>query len=357
MKQLTYNDRLNLEVLLKAKHSPKEIAGIIGVDQSTIYRELKRGRYVHRNSDWTEEVRYSPELAQAKKNELSQNKGRDLKIGNNIALANEIERLIIAEKNSPAAALANIRRSGKFKETICVNTLYSYIKKGVFLHLSYEHLPEKKKRQKRGRVVVQKRAVAGTSIEKRPEHIQTREEFGHWEMDTVVGAQGKTKKALLVLTERKTRKEKVVLMKERTARETVKALDRIERELGEKKFREIFKSITVDNGMEFSDVKGLERSRRNKRIRTKMYYCHPYSSYERGSNENNNRLVRRHIPKGFDFQDISRNEVKAIENWINDYPREMFGWRSAGELFREELNKLYGMDDLLAEPINYCLAA
>ena len=137
-------------------------------------------------------------------------------------------------------------------------------------------------------------------IEKRPVEIAERNTFGHWEMDSVVGARGVSKKALLVLTERKTRKEIIFLLKDHTSAAVVKALDRLERKLG-KKFREIFKSITVDNGSEFADWEGMERSRRSKKKRTKIYYCHPYSSWERGSNENQNKLVRRHIPKGRKF--------------------------------------------------------
>ena len=159
-------------------------------------------------------------------------------------------------------------------------------------------------------------------------------------MDTVRGQQGKSKKSLLVLTERKSRIEIIDLLKDGTSKQVIKALNRLERELGEKKFREIFKTITVDNGVEFSDWKGMERSRRNKRNRTKIYYCHPYSSYERGSNENQNKLIRRHIPKGEDIKLYSKKTIKWIEKWINHYPRELFGGRCAEELFQEELLKI-----------------
>ena len=143
---------------------------------------------------------------------------------------------------------------------------------------------------------------------------------------------------LLVLTERKTRKEIIMLLKEHTAAAVVKALDRLERRLGAK-FREIFKSITVDNGSEFADYEGMKRSRRGKKDRTRIYYCHPYSSWERGSNENQNKLVRRHIPKGTDFDDKTQREVEKIEEWINNYPRRIFDYRTSEQLFEEELRK------------------
>ena len=158
-------------------------------------------------------------------------------------------------------------------------------------------------------------------------------------MDTVVGARGVSKKSLLVLTERKTRKEIIFLLKEHTSAAVVKALDRLERKLG-KKFREIFKSITVDNGSEFADWEGMERSKRSKKKRTKIYYCHPYSSWERGSNENQNKLVRRHIPKGVNFDDKTQGDVDDIAEWINNYPRRLHEYKTAEELYNKELEKI-----------------
>lgn len=337
-KQLTFNDRLRIEVLKKAGHSPREIAEIMGVHISTIYRELKRGEFEALNSDLTTEIRYSPDIAQEKKNEVLAAKGKDIKMGKQQAFADRIEELIINDGYSPAAALAQIKKEG-YDFTVCVTTLYSYIDKGIFLHLTNKELPVKRKDEKRTyRHTTQKRASKGDSIEKRPEEIDAREEFGHWEMDTVVGKRGVSKKSLLVLTERKTRKEIIFLLKEHTAAAVVKALDRLERRLG-KKFRELFKTITVDNGSEFQDCEGMEKSKRSKKKRTKIYYCHPYSSWERGSNENANKLVRRHIAKGVDFDDKTQGDIEKIENWINNYPRKILGFKCAEELFNEEWNE------------------
>lgn len=335
-KQLTFNDRLRLEVLLKAKHKPKEIAAILHVHISTVYREIKRGRFEALNSDLTTEERYSPDISQEKKNANLAAKGADIKIGNEQKFADRIEEIIINDGYSPAAALAKIKEEG-YKFTICVTTLYSYIDKGVFLNLTNKQLPVKRNEKKRVyRKTTQKRASKGESIENRPEEVDNREDFGHWEMDTVLGARGVSKKSLLVLTERKTRKEIIILLKEHTAAAVVKALDRLERKLG-KKFREIFKSITVDNGSEFADYEGMERSRRSKRKRTTVYYCHPYSSWERGSNENQNKLVRRHIPKGFNFDDKTQGQIDNITEWINNYPRRIFGYKTSEQLYNKEM--------------------
>lgn len=338
-KHFTFNDRLRLEVLKKAGHKPKEIAEILHFHVSTIYRELKRGEFEALNSDLTTETRYSPDIAQEYMNGVLTAKGADLKIGNEKEFADRIEDIIINEGYSPAAALAKVKAEG-IDFTVCVTTLYSYIDKGVFLNLTLKDLPEKRKGEKRTkRKTTQKRATKGESIENRPEEIDTREKFGNWEMDTVVGARGVSKKSLLVLTERKTRKEIIFLLKEHTAAAVVKALDKLERKMGAK-FREIFKTITVDNGSEFADWEGMERSKRTKKKRTKIYYCHPYSSWERGSNENQNKLVRRHIPKGVNFDDKTQGDVDNIEEWINNYPRRIHQYRTAEQLYNEELERM-----------------
>lgn len=337
---LTYSDRLKIEALHIAKHTSQEIADQLGVHISTINRELKRGTYIHRNTDWTEEVRYSPDMAEEKYRAFLKVKGQEKKIRKDEKLLHLIEDKIVYDKCSPYAALEEIKKGDyKCEVQICLATCYNYIRAGEFPNLELAYMPYKRKKRKKRREVRPKRAARGISIEKRPEEINARSSYGHWEMDTVCGQRGKSKKSLLVLTERMTRVELVRLLKHHTAEEVVHSLDQLERELGEKRFRETFKTITVDNGYEFMDVKGMERSRRNKKPRTIIYYCHPFSSYERGSNENQNKLVRRHIPKGVNFDSISKKEVKYIEDWINDYPRQMFTGKSAREIFERTGNK------------------
>lgn len=142
-------------------------------------------------------------------------------------------------------------------------------------------------------------------------------------MDSVIGQRGKSKNTLLTLTERKTRAEIIFKLPDHSAEAVVAAVDRLEKRWGEM-FKTVFKTITVDNGTEFAYCAELERSAIGEGKRTKMYYCHPYSSWERGTNENNNRLIRRHIPKGVDFEDTTDEEIKYIETWINNYPRGIF---------------------------------
>lgn len=337
-RHLTKSDRLVIDTMLRDGKKKKEIAERIGVSERTIYREVKRGRYIHRNSDWTEEERYSPDIAHQKYRENLKAKGPDLKIGNDQELADYIEGRIANDGYSPEAVLGEIKQKGmNFKTTISKTTLYRYIDIGLFLTVTNKDLPVKGRRKKKHKKVrKQARASAGDSIEKRPEEVESREEFGHWEMDTVVGKRGKSKNSLLVLTERKTRQEILVKLAEHTMEQVCRALDSLERKWANL-FSAVFKTITVDNGSEFSDCAGMEKSATGEGNRTKVYYCHPYSSYERGSNEVQNRMVRRKIPKGTNFDDKTEEEIQGVEDWINNYPRRMFGYQSAQMLFDMEI--------------------
>ncbi|MDD3347523.1 MAG: IS30 family transposase [Oscillibacter sp.] len=336
--RLPWNDRLRIESFLKCGKSVQEIADEIGVHRNTIYNEIKRGQTVQRTSDLIDREVYCADTAERKYRINLSAKGPALKIGADWRLADHIEQRIVEQGYSPAAVLGEIKEQGlHFETSICEATLYSYIKKGIFLTLESSNLPnggKKKRRYKRVRKVAA-RPAAGTSIEDRPVEIEDRDEVGHWEMDCVVGKKS-TKKTLLVLTERKSRKEIIVLMKDHTAESVVAALDRLERRYGSM-FSEIFQTITVDNGSEFADCAGMEKSCRRNGNRTKVYYCHPYSSYERGTNENLNKMIRRWFPKGTDFRKVTAKAVQAVEDWINAYPREILGFRTADAVFADAL--------------------
>lgn len=139
----------------------------------------------------------------------------------------------------------------------------------------------------------------------------------------------------------KTRKEIIIAIPNRKAETVVKALDALERKLGARRFRAIFKSITFDNGTEFAAAEELERSCVNKHLpRTKVYFCHPYSSWERGTNENTNGMIRRRFPKGTNFAAVTNAQIVQAENWINNYPRKILGYKSSEIVFRECLREL-----------------
>lgn len=338
---LTKDDRIKIEVLLKAGVKVAKIAEELGFHYSSIYREIKKGLYSHRNSDYTTEMKYSSDLGQQTHEYNVQSRSKGLKVGKDLKFIQFLEDLIANKGYSPEAALAEARKvKDRFSVMICTTTCYAYIDKGVFLNLTNKNLPVKGKKRIRKTVIRGKTICRGISITKRPLEVNNRENFGHWEMDTVKGSRGNTKANLLVLTERKTLSEIVMKIPNGCAYSVVNALDCLEKKWG-KLFPEIFKTITVDNGVEFADFENMEKSIFNKdKKRTSIFYCHPYSSWERGSNENQNKLIRRHIPKGYDFDDKPHEEIHKIQDWINNYPRRKFNYKSSNELFEFELSKI-----------------
>jgi len=335
-KHLNERERYAIELYLREKYTIIEIAKRLGRHKRTIEREIARGTVYLRNSDLSYRKAYCADAGQRKYIENGKNKGSQLKIGNDHKLARYIERKIIEEKYSPDAVIGEIKAKGlQFKARICTKTLYNYIDRGdVFLRLTNKDLPVKKDGKKRiyQRVKgVSQNNLKGSSIEERPQEAEARQEYGHWEMDCVVGKR-EERAVLLVLSERKTREEIIFKIPNKTQESVIKAIDALENKYKER-FREKFKTITVDNGPEFLNYKELERSIINPgRVRTKIFYAHPYSSWERGTNENINKLIRRFIPKGTDISKISKAKIKSIEKWINNYPRRIFGYKSAKEI-------------------------
>lgn len=155
-------------------------------------------------------------------------------------------------------------------------------------------------------------------------------------MDCVCGSSNST---LLVLTERLTRKEIIMKMPNQKSESVIHSLNILETKYG-KMFRKIFLSITVDNGSEFADSIALETSKTKRYKRTKLYYCHPYCSCERGTNERINREIRRLIPKGSDLSKYSDDDIQKVENWVNDYPREVLGYNTSKNLFNYYITQL-----------------
>lgn len=335
-KHLTARERYKIEIFLKEGLKPFEIANRIGKGIRTIEREIAKGTVMLLNHDLTYKKEYCADTGQRIYQENSKNKGPGLKIGKDHKLVKHIENKIVKEKYSPDAVIGEIKEKRlKFETEICTKTLYNYIDRGdVFLNLTNKDLPVKREGKKRNykKVKIPHKNLKGTSIEERPAEIDNREEYGHWEMDCVVGKREGGGAVLLVLSERSIREEIIIKMSSKTQESVVSSLDSLERKYG-KKFKEKFKTITVDNGCEFLDNEGIERSIKGKdKKRVKLYYAHPYSSWERGTNENINKLIRRFIPKGTDISKISNARIKYIEDWINSYPRRIFGYKSSNDM-------------------------
>jgi IS30 family transposase len=328
-KQLSEPERYKIEALRKARHTAREIAAQIGRDRRTIEREMARGMILQRNSDLTERMAYLADVGQRKHEEAAANKGRGLKIGHDHKLARHIEDKIKNERWSPDAIIGHIKAEGlTFATTICTKTLYNYIDNGVFAGISNKDLWAKKDGKKRGYKKIRTVALNnknGKSIAERPKEADERAEQGHWEIDLVVGRQG-SRPAILTLVERKTRKSLYVLVKNKTQKEVIAAIKRVGKRAGGN-FDDVFKTITADNGSEFLDSEGIKEAAKC----AEVYYAHPYSSWERGGNENGDRILRRFIPKGTDIGKITAQELQRIEDWVNNYPRKILGYKTANQ--------------------------
>lgn len=340
-KQLTYKDRVKIETLYNNQHlNYTEIGDILGKHRTTISREIKLG-LIELETSYLPVWKYCAEVAQRKNEENETAKGTNLKIGTDMKLARFIETQIKEEKTSPEVIAYKIKQF-KFSMTLCYKTIYNYIDKEIIevkrKDLVYGKYKKKADKEPKEESDVIKSNKEGKTIHDRPEEVKTREEIGHWEMDLVEGLKGKKEPYLLVLSERKTRKEIIELIENKTARSVSKALDRIEREVGVVKFREIFKTITTDNGTEFRNWESIEKSYTgSKKARTKQYYADAYSSWQRGTNENINKMIRRFLPKGTSFKGLKQEDVKRIEKWINNYPRKILKFKTSEEYYQKEM--------------------
>lgn len=341
-KYLTLTQRRRLEDFLMLDTPKKKIAELLGVNLSTVYREIKRGECEQRKKVYdiygdfvgykTYKI-YSADKAEEKYRLNMTSKGAPLKVGKDFDFIRYVEKRVLVDGIAPCAVVGEIKRNKPCKTVISKTTMYRYIRMGMFLNVSMRNCPIGERAKKREKATV-KRPPKGTSIEQRPLEILARNTFGHWEMDCVCSKQGATS-ALLVFSERLTRFEIIMRMPNKKTDTVVHCVNKLEKRFG-KLFRKVFKSITVDNGVEFSDFAGLEKSIYGGK-RTSVYYCHPYTSCERGTNERINRDIRRKFPKGTDFAVISDRAVQACADWVNAYPREIFGFATAAEKFNEQL--------------------
>lgn len=328
-KHITYVERTMIETWYNSdKKSKKEIAELLHKSERTIRREINRGLIIVRGYLWEDKEEYSAMVAQEKYEYGKTSKGPELKLDQDIKLVRHIEKEIKENKKSPEVVSKQLKEYG-FEVEVSGRTIRNAIKSGlVFEKIEQGKIIYKKEyRNKNKEKRVSKQIPAEKSIEYRPKEANTREIYGHWEGDLVVGKQG-TKTVLFTLTERKTRQEIIMKLPNKETKTIAKAFDKLERKY-KSNFYQMFKSITFDNGVEFMGYEGLEKSYLRKKKRTTIYYAHPYCSGERGTNENNNRMIRRWIPKGTDMTDIKISFIKEIEDWINNYPRAMFEYKSS----------------------------
>lgn len=325
---LTYEKRLQIEALFnKAKMKPAAIAEALGYSRQTIYSELRRGYWL-RDMGYHDRKEYSAQKAQAAADKAKANYRNPIKYDQDPAQMQFIQDKIIKEKYSPAAALAEARKSG-YTATFCVNTIYRYIDQKIFPKLRNHHLPEKVSRKRQAKYASKKVRriphITLPSIEHRPQEINQRNEPGHWEMDLVCCTRN-SKAALLVLIERSRRSVILRKIPDKQGETIIREMNRIEKETPD--FEHCFRSITTDNGSEFLQYEKLCSSI-NGGKRFEIYYCHSYCAWEKGSVENVNRMIRRWIPKGKSIEKLDPAKIQLIEKWLNGYPRKILGWEAA----------------------------
>lgn len=337
---ITYEERVKIEYMLKKKYTMQEMSEELERNKSIISREINRHCDIKWNYDTgTCKKVYSAAVAQGKYEYSKKKAGRKCKLDR--ALKQFIEDKILEEKWSPEEVAGYIKVNN-----ICFNIqpsfqlIYYWIDKKK-LNISPSDLVHKAKLEKKeNKEQIHKLPKhKEKSIHNRPEEINQNKEFGHWELDCVEGSKD-SKKTYMTILERLTKKYIVIEMETHTQESIKKAIDNLEIKYGEK-FLKIFKSMTTDNGHEFLDYDKIETSYFNKSTkRTEVYYTDPYSSWQKGMNENCNGILRRFIPKGTDLNKITKEKLEKILNKINGKPRKILGFVPADKRFEEELRNI-----------------
>lgn len=227
--------------------------------------------------------------------------------------------------------------TGKFHrdQIVCTKTLYNYVDRGL-IGIKNIDLPEKLSRNTKQERVRKNKRILGDSIELRPESVELREEFGHWEFDTVVGSKNENEPCTVTLTERKTRNCIWIKAADHTADAVQEAIQRVMSHF-ESVAAAVFKTVTGDNGSEFARL--IELTSQG----TKVYFTHPYSSWEKGTNECHIKLLRRFIPKGVSMAKYSSEDIAYMADWANSLPRKILGYKTPDELFEAELDRIYAL--------------
>ena len=339
-KALDRNERDYIERRIASGASVAEVASELGRHRATVYRELKRGVYRKasrgRNGLVTYARQYSAQVGEDRYRKSVSRRGRKRAVVVD-QRARRAMRLVLEMVGkrlySPYAACAKLASRGDVPP-FSPRMVYRCVERGDF-GADPSILPREGRQRRRARARRKPVPPGRRGIDERPEGAEGRAELGHWEGDLVVGPK-KTSAALLTLVERKTRMPIVRLLPDRTSASVVAAVDDIEREHAGV-WDVAFKTVTWDNGTEFADFEGIERSClpwRSGEERWLCFYAHPNCPHERGSNENLNGLIRRLLPKGTDFARLSADDVAKVEAWAAEYPRRSLGGRSALEEFR-----------------------
>ena len=301
----TIRERSKIETLLELGFSIRRIAQKLGRAPSSVSRELKRNpNYQCDNA----QERYEKKKA---------------KCGAKSKLTPEKKEKIQEKLNqtwSPEQIEGRL-----FQGKLSFKTIYRWIYSG-FLHVPLSVLRQKGKRQKpketRGKFNI------GTSISERPKEVRKRTTFGHWELDTVVSGRGQAKGCVATFLERKSRWYFALKMPNRSASSMEAAIRKLNNLLPEPAFQ----SFTTDRGKEFSCYPIIEEE-----LKIPVYFADPYSSWQRGSNENSNGLLREFFPKKTNFDHVGQEELQSALYLINNRPRKCLGYQTPHEVFMGEV--------------------
>ncbi len=331
---LQREERGTIQHLHRMKWTLRQIAKQINCSASTVLNELRRGT-PPRTGSRGRPPGYSAKRGQAVYSANRSHCHKPHKTEIHPAFMGWVVDQVRAHHWSLDACVGYARRHALFKddEMVCTKTLYNDLWAGKSL-LSLFEMPDVLKRgHAKGKSRIHKRPK-GTSIEQRPCVVDVRIQPGHWEADTVVGQRNGKEAVVFTLVERVTDNYIAMRVPSKTKSAIQGAMQTLHAEYGEH-FKDVFKSITTDNGPEFEDFSQAAQ------WGTDIYFAHPYSSWERPVNERHNGLLRGFIPKGVSIEKYSHEQVLAFADEMNGRPRRRLGYQTPEELFDAFLDVVY----------------
>lgn len=325
-KRITLNERIIIETLIHEKKSKSYMALHLNRSRSTIINELKK--WLIKPTDT-----YSAELAHWYATTINSTKRTQDKINTYKSLKIYVYRgLLNGYSPDQIAGSIKLLHPNDPIMSISYEAIYQHIyrhrqsklgKKLIKLLPYHHHKRRENRKVGKDRIRIKNQV----SIDLRPEHIQLREEVGHWEGDLMIGVGQKS--AIATNVERKTRYTFIMKIDNRKSKTVTKAFACTLNTLP----KDIRKSMTYDNGMEMANHQWLAD-----KTGIDIYFAHPYSSWERGTNENTNGLIRRFFPKGTDFNLVTNEKLKQAETSLNNRPRKVLGYKTPNECMKQEIN-------------------
>jgi transposase, IS30 family len=325
-RRLTLNERVVIETLLKENRNKSYIAKQLKRNRCTITREVNN--WVKKPSD-----KYDATIADffAKADYL--NKRNKDKINTYKRLKSFVYRgLLSGFSPEQIAGRIKLLYPNDPVMSISYEAIYqhiyrhrqSYLGKKLIKLLPYHH---HKRREKRKFGKNRVRIKDQVNISQRPKHVELRLEVGHWEGDLMIGIGQKS--AIGTIVERKTRYTFIVKIENRKSITVTQQFAQILNTLP----KYILKSMTYDNGLEMANHKWLTEN-----TGMDIFFANPYSSWERGTNENTNGLIRRFFPKGTDFNKITIEQLKQAQYSLNNRPRKILAYKTPNEIMNQEIN-------------------